>query len=288
MTIPALIASVRATEAEFGPPSMQGYVAFTKAAERYPDLTLAEERMLAAARDKNPAAKQALFACKMRKVARVLHQFRNSGLDEQDLIAEGCLALHKAVEKFDAGDGAAFNTYAVALIRGGVYELLMSQRNETKIPKNSKAMRLVFKIKGIMKDMDVDRLSVQQAEVIAKEFETDVEDVACVLRAMSKSITAYVNEDGEVCNPADCIADAGIDVEEEVAAKQEADRMLYAKKKVLDALSDRDREILEARFAAEKETMSSIAKRLNLSMQRVNEIEKRVLKQIKAAYEAAR
>ena len=286
MNTSTLIAAVRKTEAEFGQPQWNdNYVAFTRAAERYPDLSLAEERMLAAERDSNPAAKQALFACKMRKVSRVLHQFRNSGMMMDDLIQEGCIALHKAVETFDPNRNAAFNTYAVMLIRNGCYSLILSQRNETKIPKNSPAAKLLWKIHAIKRELGVEKLNFQQACDIATEFGMSVDDVACVERAVMRSIDI---DDEREDRPIGDIMAADDDVEEEVFAKQEADRMLYAKEKVLDALSDRDRDIIAARFADEKETLSSIAKRLSISIQRVSEIEGRVLKQIKAAYEAAR
>src|SRR5215208_906604 len=48
-------------------------------------------------------------------------------LDREDLISAGVIGLIKAVDQFDASREVKFETYAIALIRGGILELLRGE-----------------------------------------------------------------------------------------------------------------------------------------------------------------
>src|SRR5207245_8787556 len=51
-------------------------------------------------------------------------------LDREDLISAGVIGLIKAVDQFDAAREVKFETYAIALIRGAILELLRGERSE--------------------------------------------------------------------------------------------------------------------------------------------------------------
>src|SRR5947208_10063541 len=54
-------------------------------------------------------------------------------LDRDDLISAGAVGLVKAVDQFDAGRQVKFETYAIALIRGAILEML---REEDWVPRS--------------------------------------------------------------------------------------------------------------------------------------------------------
>src|SRR5579884_3016139 len=50
-----------------------------------------------------------------------------NGLDREDLIGAGVVGLIKAVDQFDPTRDVKFETYAIALIRGAILEMLRSE-----------------------------------------------------------------------------------------------------------------------------------------------------------------
>jgi RNA polymerase sigma factor for flagellar operon FliA len=56
-----------------------------------------------------------------------------NGLDREDLVSAGTIGLVKAVDQFDAGREVKFETYAIALIRGAILEML---RGEDWVPRS--------------------------------------------------------------------------------------------------------------------------------------------------------
>lgn len=56
-----------------------------------------------------------------------------SSLDRDDLISAGAVGLIKAVDQFDSGRQVKFETYAIALIRGAILEML---REEDWVPRS--------------------------------------------------------------------------------------------------------------------------------------------------------
>ena len=50
----------------------------------------------------------------------LVHRYKNTYYDKEDLFQIGCLGLLKAIEKFDVNYNVAFSTYAVPLILGEI------------------------------------------------------------------------------------------------------------------------------------------------------------------------
>ena len=82
------------------------------------------ERLCALAQAGDAAAREQLFERNMgfvRKLAREIHrQTGESGLDVDDLVQEGCIGLLSAIDRFDAGRGMKFLTYAAPAIRNAM------------------------------------------------------------------------------------------------------------------------------------------------------------------------
>lgn len=82
------------------------------------------ERLCALAQAGNSAAREQLLARNMgfiRKLAlEVYGKAGESGLDADDLVQEGCIGLLGAIDRFDAGRGMKFLTYAALAIRNAM------------------------------------------------------------------------------------------------------------------------------------------------------------------------
>ena len=78
-------------------PGLRGYLDFV---DRQPPLTSAQESVLARrVRDGDSKAVDELIKANLRFVIRLVRRFRNRGLEDLDLIAEGTVGLIKAVRQ---------------------------------------------------------------------------------------------------------------------------------------------------------------------------------------------
>ena len=65
-------------------------------------------------------ARERMVKCNMRLVVSVARQYTSTGVDLDDLIAEGIFGLNKGIEKFDPSKGFKFSTYAHWWIRQAI------------------------------------------------------------------------------------------------------------------------------------------------------------------------
>lgn len=82
------------------------------------------ERLCALAQAGDDAAREQMLERNtgfIRKLAlEVYGKASESGLDVDDLVQEGCIGLLSAIDRFDAGKGASFLTYAASAIRNAM------------------------------------------------------------------------------------------------------------------------------------------------------------------------
>ena len=71
-------------------------------------------------------------------VKSVANQFKGKGIDFEDLVSEGTLAMITAAQKFDASRGAKFVAYASPFIRKAMQEAIDKQSAMYRIPKDQK------------------------------------------------------------------------------------------------------------------------------------------------------
>lgn len=71
-------------------------------------------------------------------VKAVANQFRGNGVDFEDLVSEGTLAMITAAQKFDTSRGSKFIAYASPFIRKAMQEAIDKQAAIYRIPKDQK------------------------------------------------------------------------------------------------------------------------------------------------------
>lgn len=80
------------------------------------------------------AARARIVAANLKFVAQVANNYRDRGLPLEDVIAEGCLGLSRAVDRFDHLSGFKFITYAVWWIRQGILAALAAGGRVVNLP----------------------------------------------------------------------------------------------------------------------------------------------------------
>lgn len=92
-----------------------------------------EQRLSARIKAGDERALNKLVEANLRFVVSIAKQYQGKGLDIDDLISEGNIALVKAASKFDASRGLRFVNYAVVFIREQIEKALKIESKEMRL-----------------------------------------------------------------------------------------------------------------------------------------------------------
>lgn len=201
-----------------------------------------------------------------------------SGLDRDDLIGAGVIGLVKAVDQFDPTREVKFETYAIALIRGAILELL---RDEDWVPRSVRD-----KLKNL--DRAQSRLEKQLGRMphpheVAEGLGLPEEEVRDLIMRSTRTgiyslddILVGVDGDDSV-HYIDMIEDQGADTEVE-AAKRELRRVLA---NGVDELPERERLVVSL-YYYEGLTFREIGQVLAVSESRIYQLHAQAMNRLKA------
>jgi RNA polymerase sigma-32 factor len=179
-------------------------------------------------------------------VYRMAHNFSRYGVDRDDLIQEGNIALLIAAERFDRERGLRFSTYAMFWIRQRMQDLVMNLNSIVRRPLSTKFKSGFFKNRP----------------------RTDV------------STETPIGFDGLTLGDTLVSPDAGPDaiVEEMI----EAEAAKKAIRRGMRFLNSREREIVAARHLGDKpETLESLGSKYGVTRERIRQIEERALQKLR-------
>ncbi|HET9323869.1 MAG TPA: sigma-70 family RNA polymerase sigma factor [Gaiellaceae bacterium] len=257
---------------------------FLREAGRHPLLTAAQEVELSKLIERGDMqAKQRMIQSNLRLVVSIAKNYRNQGLPFLDLIQEGTLGLIRAVEKFDWRRGYKFSTYATWWIRQAVARALADKARTIRMPvhiverlqKLNKAERTLWTQLGREPTL----------EEVAEEASLPIEQAREVKAAAhaSTSLDQPVGESEDAVF-GDFVACAGPQPDEEVEISLRSQALARA----LGALTDRERAVLILRYGldnSEPKTLEEIGRTLDLTRERVRQIEGHALKRLSRLHE---
>ena len=268
-----------------------GLAQYIQTVQKIPILTAEQEYEYATlwAKEQDRAAAEKLVASHLRLVVSVAYDFKNYGIPVADLIASGNMGLMQALQKFDPDRGFRFSTYAMFWVRAEIYETILNNWSIVKIGTSANQKRVFFNLSRAKRALGImdNNLSDEQTQQIAQYLDVtpgDVQRMAKRVTARDVSLNAPMRSDDGDHDILSNMADERFDVQETIENMEFRRRGYEMLKRHLDALPERDREILKARRLQEPvATLESLSQKYGISRERVRQIEERAFKKLRDA-----
>ena len=259
--------------------------AYIREASQFPPLTREEEHELAVRyfehKDKQAAYK--LISSNLMLVVKIARDYEKAARSILDLIQEGSIGLMEAVKNFDPYRGVRFPTYAVWWIKAYVIRYVIANWRLVKLGTTQAQRKLFFNLRKEKERLEKEgfypgpKLLAQNLQV----RESDVVEMEQRLSNQDMSVDAPIQSDSDANLLSLLPADQA--TAEDLLAKKQLKTQLNAGLLEFGAtLKPKELLIFKKRMLSEdKATLQDLAEELNLSRERIRQLETRIREKLK-------
>ncbi len=248
---------------------------YLKTISKYQLLTKEEEKKLfeRVTKGDKEAREQAITA-NLRLVVNVAKKYLHTKVPFQDLVQEGNSGLIIAVDRFDPSKGKRFSTYATFWIKQAVLRHLNDTKNIIRYP--SYVVDNINKISKFVIEYKNKHSKVPTKKEISQKIEVDIKEVKRVMDLMEMS---YISLDDQY-ESGQGFDSTKLNAEDELCRDFESSSLISMIKK----LRGKEQEVMVHRFGLfgnNRLTLEKIADKLNLTRERVRQIQNFVLAKLR-------
>ena len=260
----------------------------TQVARHEPLLSLQEEQDLAQrllAGDE--AAARRLIVSHLRFVISMARRYRRSGLPLADLVQEGTIGLIAAVRRFRPERGVRLSTYAMWSIRAALQDYVVRSWSAVRVGTTAKQKSLFFSLSRVLSG-EAAALESRLTDFARRSGHrmADILTVARRLAARDQSLdTPLRAAEGQPAGDAMAqLADTRPDPEMQLAEASERRLIAAVIAQSCAKLAPRELHIIRQRYLTQASaTLEAVAHELDLSKERVRQLEKQALAKLRDA-----
>ena len=227
--------------------------------------------------DNDEQAKHLLILSNLRLVVSEAKKMVGNGLPLIDLISEGNLGLIKSIDKFDYNKGLRFSTYSVWWIRQTIKKAIVNLGRDIRIP--SYKYEQLSKVNKIIDSYQNENGDIPSPEYIGEQ-----------LGMKPNKVVLLQNEFQDIVSLSESIGD-NIYLEDVIGQENDLETEIIKKDQIIEiydllesALNEIEKEILEMRYGLGESkifTLKEIGIKLNITRERVRQIEKKAIVKLK-------
>ena len=257
--------------------------AYLKEIGKIPLLSVQEEKDLAKKVAQGDVdAKNLFIKSNLRLAAKIARGYINRGLPYLDLVQEGNIGLIKAVEKFDAEKGYRFSTYATWWIRQAILKAIVEKTGDIKVP-----VHMREKVRKCQRTVNILTENLNRPPTISEIADAvglPVSEIEEIIKALPEviSLNAKIDETGD-SEIGDFISVDSDSIENITANGMLGNDLMNL---LLNCgLSERELVILILRSGYYTDVpvpLESVGKMLNITRERVNQLQKRAYRKIRS------